>query len=170
MEPVINFRQIVKDEVDKYLKELGFPVKEEKVGFKDDEIFLLSIEEYEKYKDVILKINCWWWLRSRGRSPIHGSDSTAGVLGYQVDLYGYSVSSDDCGVRPALKFLAAYNEDGIAKIGDRIMVYNFPWILIDKNLAIAEVPIAFDKFDDKSNDYENSYVRKYLKEWVDKRR
>ena len=138
-ECVINIREIVKEEVDKYLEEVGF---KKSIGFKDDEIFLLSKEEYEKYKDVIPKVNCCWWLRSPG----HYSDSAASVnyVGF-VDYYGDCVDYDNDAVRPAAK-IPNINISNL-KIGDRFIMSNFPWIVIDTDLAIAEVPIAFDKFE-----------------------
>lgn len=39
--------------------------------------------------------------------------------------------------------------------------------MIDKDLAIAEVPIAFRRFSKKSNNYEISEMRKYLLEWIE---
>ena len=160
-ECAFNIREIVKEEVDKYLEEVGL---KKSIRFKDDEIFLLSTEEYMKYKKVIPKVHCWWWLRSLG---IISNCATSVFEDGSITVAGVSVDNDCGAVRPALKISHLKSYD--LEVGDRIMVYNFPWILIDKNLAIAEVPIAFDKFDDKSNDYENSYVRKFLKNWIKER-
>lgn len=128
----------------------------ETVGFEDDEIFLLSEEEYMRYKNVIPVINSYWWLRS----PSHSDDFAEGVDNDGSIYYGDDVYDDDGCVRPALHL-----ESSNHQIGDRIIKYDFPWIVINKCLAIAEVPIGFEKFDDKSNDYETSYIRKWLKEW-----
>lgn len=126
----------------------------------NDEIFLLSIEEYKKYHDRIPHINCWWWLRSPGDY----SDFTAGVDDDgSIYFDGYRVDYDDGAVRPVLRI--AHPE----KIGMRIVQYDFPWIVIDKNLAIAEVPIVFHRFDNKSNNYENSEIKKFLNDWIERR-
>ena len=139
------------EELKKYIEEM-----DTKVGYKDDEIFLLSVEEYEKYKDEIPKIKKWWWLRSPGINHFYLANVDRGG---SVFCSGNNVLNN-ISVRPALHL-----EYSDCQIGSRIIKYNFPWIVIDKNLAIAEVPIGFEKFDDKSNNYENSYIRKWLKEW-----
>ena len=67
------------------------------IGYKDDDLFLLSKKEYEQYKNKIPPEACWWWLRNFGprknRAVIH-------CCGYPIDVV-VSVSSV---VRPALKY------------------------------------------------------------------
>lgn len=128
-----------------------------------DELFLLSIEEYEKYKGVIPIVGSWWWLRSPGDD----SDYAAIVFNDgSVNSYGNYVFNT-YGIRPALR--VSESEISNLQIGDRKIYYDFPFIKIDEDLLIAEVPIAFDKFDDYSNDYEKSYVKRFLEEWKDDR-
>lgn len=45
------------------------------IGYKDDVIFSLSIEEYEHYKDVFPSLikNEWFWLRSSGDNIKHAA-------------------------------------------------------------------------------------------------
>lgn len=133
------------------------------IYYRDNyEITLLSAEEYERCKDRIPPVNCWWWLRS----PDNDSDRVALVsrAGF-VYCYGIVVDNSIAAVRPALKI-----SDGRKyKIGGRVILYNFPWIIIDEGLAIAEVPIAFRRFDEKSNDYENSEIKKFLNDWLERR-
>lgn len=136
----------------------------EKVGFNNDTLFLLSIEEYEKYKDRIPHINCWWWLRSPGTKP---EWATSVYEDGSVDHYGHGAKYDNDAVRPVLR-IARPDKYNI-QIGMRTIQYDFPWIVIDKDLAIAEVPIAFRRFDEKSNDYANSEIRKFLFDWMEKR-
>lgn len=126
----------------------------------EDKIFLLSINEYKRYKDRIPHINCWWWLRSPG----HDS-STAADVRFEGESckYGSMVHCDYGAVRPALVIPNGY------EIGTRILAYDFPWIVIDDELAIAEVPIMFQRFDRVSNDYKNSEIRKVLLKWLTKR-
>lgn len=133
------------------------------IYYRDNyEINLLSAEEYEKYRDRIPHINCWWWLQSPGCS----SDRAATVHSDGSVLYdGYFVDRSNGAVYPALK-ISDYRK---YEIGKRVVLYSFPWIIIDEGLAIAEVPIAFHKFDAKSNDYENSEIKKFLNDWFERR-
>ena len=153
-------------ELKKKYRELGKEIKrlEEKQSIENDPIFLLSTEEYEKYKDKIPQINCWWWLRSPGTN----SSNYAANVFYDgsVDYYGHFVNYGyGAAVRPALRI--ARPEKYNIQIGMKIIRYDFPWIVIDKDLAIAEVPIAFRRFSKKSNNYENSEIRKFLLEWFE---
>ena len=128
-----------------------------------DELFLLSVEEYEKYKGVIPVIGSWWWLRS----PDDDGDIAADVdFDGSVSTLGLLVNYTN-GIRPALR--VQKSEISNLQIGDRKIYYDFPFVKIDEDLLIAEVPIAFDKFDDDSNDYEKSYVKRFLEEWKDGR-
>ena len=135
--------------------------EKEHIGFEEDEIFLLSSEEYEKYRDEIPVINCWWWLRSPGYIPGY-----AASVGYGGSLSsgGRSASDISGAVRPALKLKGEYD------VGARIVLNGFTWIVIDKSLAIAEAPIWFTAFDaDNNNCYRDSYIRAYLKKWLEDR-
>ena len=141
--------------------------------YKDDTIFLLSVEEYKKYKNRIPSINCWWWLRSPGDSSSYAAGVYSSIYNSgAVDAGGLSVYRNDGAVRPALKFSNPdwFSDSGKKyKIGDRIIAYQFPWIIIDEDLAIAEVPIAFHEFDSNSNDYETSKIRQFLLNWIKER-
>ena len=131
------------------------------MGYYDDKIFLLSVEEYRQYKKHIPHVNCNWWLRSPGYFGNYAS--FVFYVGY-VNYDGFYVNSLDVAVRPALKIENL--ESSNLKIGGRVMAYDFPWIVIDDGLAIAEVPIAFRHFDEESNYYEKSEIRKFLKDWI----
>ena len=64
-----------------------------------DKLFLLSIDEYNAYKNTISIISDWWWLRSPG----YYSDSAAyAIIVGIVYVYVYYVNYDYGGVRPAL--------------------------------------------------------------------
>jgi len=128
-----------------------------KAGYKDDELFLLSADEFEYYRKLIPEYNDWWWLRSRGRYNYCAEYVYDSGYAYCInDLY---IDEDGC-VRPALHF-----DDSTITIGDRFIKYDFPFVCIDRGLAIAEVPIEPHKFDNNSNDYETSEVRRFLEEW-----
>ena len=133
----------------------------------NDEIFLLSRDEYEKYKSFIPTIKCWWWLRSPGglyedAAIVLGDGYADPHLSFDYDNIIYDGSG---AVRPALRFYPLLSQ----KAGDRLIKYDFPWIYLGDELAIAEVPIAFRRFDEEGNDYETSEVRKFLLEWTESR-
>ena len=127
-----------------------------------DKIFLLSIGQYKKYEANIPCIHCQWWLRSPG----NGSNYAADVrYDGSIDYYGYNVNGDGDAVRPALHL-----ESPAYKIGDRVIEAGFPWIVIDEGIAIAEVPIAFRRFDPTDNDYDTSEIRQFLMDWYEERK
>jgi hypothetical protein len=74
-----------------------------------DCVSLLSIEEVEKYLEVLRDRvavdpwgnRAWWWLRSPGYYPGVAAYVDAG--GYLLDAYGFVVSASSGGVRPALR-------------------------------------------------------------------
>lgn len=132
------------------------------VGFKADEVFIPSVEEYEKYRDTMPHIGMWWWLRSPGND----SPYTA-IVYYDGSVYydGFNVGHSNGAVRPMIHLPSGTIEIN-APVGAKINLYNFPWVVIDKHLAIAEVPIAFKRFDETSNDYEESHIRQFLLDWI----
>lgn len=127
-----------------------------------DKIFLLSIDEYKKYEANIPHIRCKWWLRSPGIDSNHAAG--VDINGY-VNYYGSLVYCVHDAVRPALHL-----ESPAHKIGDRVIEAGFPWIVIDKGIAIAEVPIAFRWFDPTDNDYDVSEIRQFLMDWYEERK
>lgn len=163
---------MTREEALKKIKELEAFIKEcdSKEGFEDDEIFLLSEEEYEKYREVIPQVKQHWWLRSPGCTNLYATIVRRD--GDVRDCIDY-VFGGDC-VRPVLRVntdsrVALVTDDGKCRhfsIGDRIVKYGYTWIKISDDLAISEVPIGYEKFDDFSNDYETSYIRKWLKNWL----
>ena len=129
--------------------------------FKDDRIFLLSIEEYKNYKDHIPQIYCWWWLRSPGSGP----NFTAFVFIDDSVLHsGDLVSNDRGAIRPALYY------DNISLEKEEKFIYcGITWVVLDRNLAIAEVPITFKRFDGYYNcglliqlPQDDSHIASYL--------
>ena len=159
-EYIIKMIKEAREELDRLEKQIKEEEKEN-VGFEEDEIFLLSTEEYEKYKDKIPGIYGWWWLRS----PCRYSDCATLVYGGGSVNYNGSIVKYDGGVRPALKLKGEY------AVGERIVLYSFPWIVIDKNLAIAEVPIGYVVFNNanENNSYRSSSIRTFLKKWLENR-
>lgn len=69
-------------------------------GMFGHKLFLLSKDEYEKYRNKIPRVNGWWWLRS----PDYNSYYAAYVYpDGSVNSSGSSVDNDLGGVRPALR-------------------------------------------------------------------
>ena len=135
------------------------------IGYKSDEIFLLSIEEYEHYKNEIPHENCWWWLRSPGYGQNHAAFVDSGGSVYYFGSYVFFSTS---AVRPALKYSNLESQIIKSTIHkDRFIFHEFPFRIIDREnkIALAEVPITFDMFDKESNDYETSYIRRKLLAW-----
>lgn len=136
----------------------------------NDKIFLLSVDEHEKYYDKIPKYDAenknysyWWWLRTPYK---HGASSASGAFvvygndGYVIyDSVNYYYA-----VRPALD-ISDFNDLEI--INGRFTHLGAEWQVIDDNLAIAVEPI-FDSEFGKDNNYETSAVRKKLLEWYDR--
>ena len=125
--------------------------------YKDDRIFIFSMEEYEKYKELIPQIKCWWWLRSPGyySTYILSVDPDG-----SIDRVGNYILNDTDAVRPALWFSFTSFEPG-----DKFIYCGVTWVVLDKNLAITEVPIVFHNFDNHNNNYKESEVRQFLLEW-----
>lgn len=156
------------------LETLRKKVKQEiHIGFEDDPIFLLSKEEYERYKSKIPQLSCGWWLRSPGADL----DCTATIESdNSIFSRGYVVKYFPEAIRPVVKMSAIrsllYNGSTYmgAKNG-RFFALGATWKVIDeeKGLAIAEVPIMFSRFDEESNDYKKSEVRKKLLDWYKER-
>lgn len=153
-------------ELERQYEELGKEIerlKAREAQVHADRIFLLSAEEYKKYKDNIPHVKCCWWLRSPGsnlsRPTIVDSD------GY--DFEGCIVNDNYLGVRPVLKIIP---DEWLYKFGDRINYCGVTWIKIDENLYITEMPIAFRRFDKYDNDYLKSEIRQFLLDWYEKRK
>ena len=160
-------------ELKKQYEELGEEIErlEKKDVADNDPIFLLSEEEYFKYKDRIPHINCWWWwLCSPGNSDSNAAFVSSGGVDNKDGFY---VGFNSIAVRPALWLSNLRSElpfgIGIKSCENYIVFNGVTWIKIDNDLYIAEVPIAFRRFDLESNDYEKSEIRKFLLEWFKER-
>lgn len=77
------------------------PLKCTDKGMFGYKLFLLSMDEYEKYRNKIPNVDGWWWLRS----PVAGVEGrTACINSYVSTNYHYNqnVCRGRLGVRPAL--------------------------------------------------------------------
>lgn len=136
----------------------------------NDKIFLLSVDEYEKYYDKIPKYDAegkdysyWWWLRTPHKHLASSSSYAFNVNGY-YGYVGYYSAYYNYAVRPALD-ISDFNDLEI--INGRFTRLGVEWQVIDDNLAIAVEPI-FDSEFGKDNNYETSAVRKKLLKWYDR--
>ena len=143
--------------------------KEGQIDWEDtgDPVCLMSVWAYEKYKDKVLPINCWWWLRDLG---VNGERAMTVNGAGMVYRNGTEVNIRDVAVRPML------NVEGLELSSERF--YNFreflvycgiTWKRIKDNLYVAEVPIGFHRFDKKSGEYDKSEIREWLLEWYHNR-
>ena len=135
-----------------------------KFDVEKDQIFLLSDQEYNKYRSAIPLIDCQWWLRTFSNDPNYATnvDNNGSTIGC-ADSYGNLIYTN-CAVRPAIR----YNRGLITSpIGSRFTWNGVTWVIIDteKALAIAEMPIGFEKFDNESNNYATSHIRQWLLDW-----
>ena len=92
---VIEDHSFVFLSANKKLEEAIRVIKDEIIPRK---LFLLSVEEYERYKDSIPLVKEYWWLRSPGKYSNYGayvkSDCSVYLIGTEVEYEG--------GIRPAL--------------------------------------------------------------------
>ena len=136
----------------------------------NDKIFLLSVDEYERYYDKIPKYDAddkdyeyWWWLRTPYKKSASSSSSAFGVRGSFGRVHSLNTSSNFA-VRPALD-ISEFTDIEIAD--GRFTRLGAEWQVIDDNLAIAVEPI-FNSVFGNDNNYETSEVRKRLLEWYDR--
>lgn len=158
-------------ELEKKYEELGKEIerlKKAPVGFNGDPIFLLSIDEYEKYENDIPIIKEWWWLRSPGDCQNHAAlVLNIGSVYYRGD---YVFDDENVVVRPALK-ISNLKSVNLKFVKDGYLVYcGITWKKIGNDLYIAENPIACRRFDVISNDYESSEIRQFLRIWHEERK
>lgn len=127
----------------------------------NDVIFLLSTDEYLKYKKSIPQFNLKWWLRSPGN------------IQYYAFFVGSGGSLSDCDVGNCICVRPALDLDKI-KINEyeNIFVYcGITWVKIGENIAISELPIGIQCFNKGFyNNYEKSDIRKWLLGWYEKRK
>ena len=119
---------------------------------------LLSIAEYNQYKDLISYANGAWWLRSPGND-----DSSAKCVDRSLVFYEYV--DYELGVRPAL---IISNSD--LQIEDKFKFADHIFTVISEKYALCDNIIKKYNFrtDWKvkdANNYEESDVKKWLEKW-----
>lgn len=104
-------------------------------GYLDCAVALLTLEQYGKYKEIIPKVDGWWWLATPVwtrwlRSPYAGS--TGSVWGVYSSGYcnGWD-ANDSFGVRPVLNFssclLVSWQDEEPLDIPDEIVMKEKRW-------------------------------------------
>lgn len=136
----------------------------------NDKIFLLSVDECERYYDKIPKYDAdnkdyeyWWWLRTPYKFTASSSSHAFHVGGRNGNV-GLSYASSNRAVRPTLD-ISEFTDLEIAD--GRFTRLGAEWQVIGDNLAIAVEPIFNSEFG-KDNNYETSEIRKKLLEWYDR--
>lgn len=160
-------------ELEKKYEELGKEIEnlkkeqEQENDISKDPIFLLSIEEYKKYRNKIPPINTWWWLRSPASASLFPNDITVISCNGFVEGLSINVRCSSTAIRPALRL----NQRLCFRYDKNKIIYcGITWVEIDEGLYIAEVPIDFRRFDESSDDYTTSEIRKFLLGWYKKRK
>lgn len=131
----------------------------------DDAIFLLSEYEYLKYKKFIPQLNFDWWLRSP--STVHFPNRHVVFICCDGYLSSSPTNNPWISVRPALRI----DKVKIDKSKNRFVYCGITWVKIDKNIAISELPIGRQSFNENpNNDYEKSDIRNWLLNWIEERK
>lgn len=127
------------------------------IGYEKDPIFLLSVEEFEKYKKIIPIYDQSWWLRTTGGGPSFAAF---------IDEKGKCDKGGDYKSRSCHAICPAIRLDHIkATVGKKIKLAGREWLVIDDGIAIALTPLAIMCYAIAGKDYENSEVRHYLLAW-----
>ena len=137
--------------------------------FEIKEATLLSIEEYENYKELIPYLvssdveeeECWWLrspgLQRYGVAIVYNGDINEGGINYDFGAYD---------VRPALKI--EVSSANAFKAGSKLELLDKKWTIL--NISGQEAYILCDEsigrqlFDDDSNDWETSELKQWLEE------
>lgn len=134
-------------------------------------ITLLSIEEYNKYRDLIPVHDSYWWLRSPNPFLLL---AVYGVRSYDNEVDNkILVADEDIGISPALKISNLESSD--LKIGNKFMFGGKIFTIISDDYAQCDEIIGKGVFrkdweilDRDANDYEVSDVKKYINNWFEK--
>lgn len=64
-------------------------------------IFLLTVDQYRRNRDVIPNADDWWWLSTAFSTKSNGYESLARIVWDDGTLHGYGACLGDLGLRPA---------------------------------------------------------------------
>ena len=117
------------------------------------EITLLSLEQYEEYKNIIPTIPAGrWWLRD---SAVPGKVSCV----YKKTVCNMSITEKGC-VRPALIVIGLN-----ASCGDKVQALGHSWTVLDKDLLLCDYHIGIQPFDKTYNHWPISALKYWLQDW-----
>lgn len=106
-----------------------------------------------------------WWLRA----PCYYFYAYV-IRDSSVSHCGYCVNDNHIAVRPALNLKYLEENLDIHGFADKFIWGGATWIKVDADIAIAEMPIFFGRFDEKLNNYMKSEIRQKLLEWFEARK
>ena len=147
---------------------------------REEPIRLLTAEEYELYRKRIPDISCAWWLQDRVRQHMNEIQ----IVTPNGDRWWADANykgRDPIGVRPVIDVTRLDIPLKQFKDYGQILHYcGITWFQINRteswshptNLYIAELPIAFRRFDKNSfsSDYDKSEIKEWLLEWYEERK
>lgn len=123
-------------------------------------ITLLSLKEYESYKDIIPLTHIYYWTRTTSKAYF---DAT--IVDHDGRTYNNVSVSDYAGVRPVLLF------DSCNELHqcDKVEVAGHIWTVICDNMMLCDEIIGRSSFEESSgkNDYKDSTVKKWLDKWYE---
>lgn len=92
-----NTNKFDKSEIKQYLNGAYFDLLKSEVGADNvvGDISLLTLDQYDKYRNVITTAEKWWWLADKYEGTSYG----VCVVGSGGGVYGYSCDCGGCGVR-----------------------------------------------------------------------
>lgn len=125
------------------------------------QITLLTLEEYNNFKNIIPLINSdWWWLKD----TYPGYSRSVHCVGSRGTLNDFDCNNDG-GVRPVLKMnlsnLKSLNSGDKIRIGSKSFTI-LSWDEFEL-VALCDEFIATRMFDPGSNEWETSELKQWLK-------
>lgn len=121
------------------------------------DVSLLSIQEFNKYKSFIAKLNYPWWLRSTSHI-----DNYALAIENNKEISYYSIDNKYVGVRPVIRVDAGVT----CHPGARFLWFDYKWTVLDVKetelFAICDNFVFKAPFDYNKNDWNTSSIKTTL--------
>ncbi len=126
-------------------------------------IELLTVKEYNKYKSIIPVLKHSWWLQDRGDSGCFYV-----VSWLDQEPFAGAYYSGQRYVRPVLRVT-----DVNYKPGEKAAIFAHSWTALDTidgvTLLLCDAMVTIRRFDKVENQYEGSEVQQWLRSWLAKR-